>query len=402
MRPLRSNGPTIVPFNTFASALALLVGLAGCTPGPSTGQEATARNVLLFIADGAGTSTWSLARTARGADLAVAGMPVGGLVDTRDVDGGITDSAAGATAYAIGMRTFNGAIGVDASCRALLAEDSLRIRADPASCGPQPTLLERAEAVGKATGLITTTWVTDATPAAFAAHSPSRYMHPTIARQMMDSGVDVLMGGGRQVFDGTGRQTAGDLLATACADVDCPRDAAELAALDSSDRRLIGLFAADDLPAAAIRKPDLPTMTEVALDRLSKRSEGFFLMVETEGTDTEQHANASVEVIRDEIVQLDQAVQVALDFARRTPGTLVVVTSDHETGGMALTRSGGEWSLAYVQGSHTGTMVPLFAEGPGADLLSGIHDNDEVGRILRKVLLGEDATHEGGVDDDER
>lgn len=355
-----------------------------------------ARNVILFIADGAGTSTWSLARMARGDDLAVAGMPVVGLVDTRDVDGGITDSAAGATAYAIGMRTFNRAIGVDARCRSLLAEDSVRILADPASCAPQPTLLERAEAVGKATGLITTTWVTDATPAAFAAHSPSRYMHPVIARQMLASGVDVLMGGGRQVFDGTGRQTAGDLLTAACAAADCPRDAEALEALEPSDRPLIGLFSADDLPAAAERMPDLPTMTSVALDRLSMRTEGFFLMVETEGTDTEQHANASVEVIRDEIVQMDRAVEVALDFARRTRGTLVVVTSDHETGGMALTRSADEWSLAYVQGGHTGTMVPLFAEGPGAELLSGIRDNDEVGRTLRRVLLGEEGAPGGG------
>jgi alkaline phosphatase len=381
--------PAIVQPLTFAAlAAAALTGCATATPGGSGSSDARPRNLILVVADGAGTATWSLDRIARGADMAVARMPVAGLVDTRAVGGGITDSAAGATAYAIGTRTFNGAIGVEPRCAELWARDSVAVLADPASCAPGRTLLERAEAAGLATGLVTTTWVTDATPAAFAAHAPSRYMHADIARQMIASGVDVLMGGGRGVFDGTGDPTAGDLLTGACADVDCPADAAALVALRPSERMLIGLFNEGEMPAALERSPDLATMTRVALDRLGRDPDGFFLLVETEGTDSGQHANDPVDAIREEIVQLDRAIELALDYAARHPETLVVVTSDHETGGMALHRASGEWTLQYTGGGHTGTMVPIFAFGPEAERFGGIHDNDEIGRLLRSALLG--------------
>ena len=386
----------IHPFMRPAISLGLVLVLASCarpaplSPGPSPTADRRPNNLVLLVTDGGGLATWSLARMALGADLAVARMPVVGLVDTREVDGGITDSAAGATAFAIGMRTFNGAIGVGPRCRALWARDSIAVLRDPASCAPEPTLLERAEAAGKSTGLVTTTWVTDATPAAFAAHVPDRYMHLEIAPQMLASGVDVLLGGGRAVFDGTVDPTATDVLTEACQAADCPADAATLAALRPSDRRLIGLFAPEDLPRAPARSPDLPTMTRVALERLARDEDGFFLLVETEGTDTEQHANEPVEVVREEIVQFDRAVAVALEFAERDPETLVVVTADHETGGMALHQAGGQWTLAYTGPGHTGAMVPLFAAGPGAERLRGFRDNDDVGRNLRALLLGED------------
>ena len=377
----------------FERAVVVLVvsGLisAACATAPTGTVTDRPRNLILLVADGAGTSTWSLASIARGDELAIARMPVAGLVDTRDVTDGITDSAAGATAYAIGERTFNGAIGVGVECARMWARDSLAVLNDPASCGPRPTLLERAEEAGKATGLITTTLVTDATPAAFAAHVPDRYMHADIAAQMLASGVDVLMGGGRGVFDGTAEAAPDDLLTGACAGADCPRDATELRALRSSDRRLIGLFSRGEMPAAAQRTPDLATMTRAALDRLGRQPAGFFLLVETEGTDSGQHGNQPLNLVRDEIVQLEEAIDVALDFAERNPATLVVVTSDHETGGMALHRAGGDWTLAYTGEGHTGSMVPLFAAGPGGERLGGIHRNDEIGRILRSLLLGE-------------
>jgi alkaline phosphatase len=196
------------------------------------------------------------------------------------------------------------------------------------------------------------------------------------------------MGGGRGVFDGTGDPTAGDLLTGACADADCPADDAALRALRPSDRTLIGLFSEGEMPAARERAPDVSTMTRVALDRLGRDPDGFFLLVETEGTDSRQHANDPVDAIREEIVQLDWAIELALDYATRHPETLVVVTSDHETGGMALHRVGGEWTVQYTGGGHTGTMVPIFALGPGAERFGGIHDNDEIGRLLRSALLG--------------
>lgn len=367
-----------------ASAATACAGGPGVSP-PTTSTEA-AKSLILMITDGGGTGTWSLALFERGDDLAVAAMPVVGLVDTRNASGGITDSAAGATAYATGTLTLNGAISMDARCREAWLRDSVTVETDLESCRSFTTLLERAERAGKATGLVTTTVVSDATPASFAAHVPDRYMHAEIAPQMLASGVDVLMGGGRAIFDGSAIGGA-DLLAETCLQADCPEDARALERLPATDRPLIGLFSRGELPRAGSRSPDLPTMTRAALDRLALDQDGFFLLVETEGTDSEQHANEPVEVIRADIAEYDRAVHVALEFASANPETLVVVTADHETGGMALHRRDGEWVVAYTGPGHTGTLVPLFAAGPGADRLAGIHASDEVGRILRDILL---------------
>lgn len=373
-----------------------LLALSFLVPGPSASQvagdeDAEVRNVILMIADGAGVSTWSVGRMARGSELAVVGMPVVGLVDTRNADGGLTDSAAGASAYSTGVRTFNRAIAVAPECRERIDAHPAEVAADPASCAPVPTLLEGAEARGKATGLVTTTAVTDATPASFGAHAPSRDLHGSIASQILDSGVDVLLGGGRMHFDGSTRDGAGDLLASACEDAVCPRTAAELAESSGAGERLLGLFAPDEMPRAGDRTPDLPTMTAVALERLSENANGLLLLVETEGTDSYQHDNDPMDSIRSEILEFDRAVAEALAFAERTPGTLVVVVADHETGGLAIhgDASSTEGEIAYTTGSHTHAMVPLFAYGPGAERLGGIRDNDEVGRILRVLLLGE-------------
>lgn len=355
------------------------------------GDEPPATNLILLITDGGGVGTWSVARLARGDALAVARMPVVGLVDTRNADGGVTDSGAGATAYATGLRTFSRALSVTTACRALMKRQPEIVDRDPAGCAPAPTLLEHAEHAGKATGLVTTTSITDATPAAFAAHAPSRDLKASIARQTLASGVDVLLGGGRDAFEGWDWWDGStDLLAPACADADCPRDWSELRALPATGRRLIGLFAGDDLPRAGSRAPDLPSMTDAALDRLSLDPDGLFLLVETEATDSRQHSNDDLAAIEAEILEFDRAVAVALDFADRVPRTLVVVTADHETGGLSIV---GEPStprreLRYTTDHHTDAMVPLFAAGPGAERLTGMLDNDTVGRILRELLIG--------------
>ncbi len=375
---------------TLALVLAWILVMGSPLMGQDRGGAPMARNLILIVADGGGVGTWTVARLALGDALAVARMPVVGLTDTRNSDGGLTDSAAGATALATGVRTFNRAIAVAPECRALLEEDPDLSDRDPADCAPVPTILEHAEEAGKSTGLVTTTAVTDATPASFVAHSPSRYIHRSLAPQLLASGVDVVLGGGREHFDGSEPTGAGDLLAAACAHADCPADAEALAAIASGEGRLIGLFADDEMPRAGSRTPDLPTMTRVALDRLSRNDEGFFLLVESEGTDSYQHDRDPLASIEAEIIELDRAVAVALDFADRVPGTLVVVTADHETGGLSITgeASSPDRELRYTTGSHTHAMVPLFAAGPGAERLAGIRDNDEVGRILRELLIG--------------
>lgn len=354
------------------------------------GEEPLARNLILLVTDGGGVGTWTVARLARGAALAVAGMPVVGLVDTRNTDGGLTDSAAGATALATGRRTYNRALSVAPACRERVAREEPEVLRDPASCEPLPTLLELAEAAGKATGLVTTSYLTDATPAAFASHVPSRYMHGPIARQMLDSGVDVLIGGGRRYFQDAAAEAGTDVLAAACRAADCPGDGEALAALPPSSNRLIALLAEESLPPAGERRPELRALARIALERVSTDEDGFFVLIETEGTDAVQHDNAPVAQVEAEIVAFDLAVAEALAWADRVPGTLVVVTGDHETGGLAIVGPAdeGRWEARYVDDGHTHGLVPLFAYGPGAERFAGILDNDQVGRLLREMLLG--------------
>lgn len=362
------------------AAAALPGDVLGQAPGEGPGptRPPAARNLILLMTDGGGASHWTLARRARGDSLAVASMPVAGLVDTQNSEGGITDSAAGATAYATGRRSFNRGISMTPGCA--------REGADVA-CEPMQTLLEAAEEGGRSTGLVTTTGVVDATPASFAAHVRSRYDFVEIAGQMVASGVDVLLGGGRAAFDGSSGE-ASDILARVCPDADCPSTVEELRAVPASDRRLIGLLGDGELPPVAERGFGLAELTEVALERLSRNPDGFFLLVENEGTDSYSHDNLDAAAITAEIVDLDRAVETALAFARDNPGTLVVVTADHETGGLSVYRERGEIAIRYSSGGHSDALVPLFAQGPGADQLGGLRDNEEVGRILWRLFIG--------------
>jgi alkaline phosphatase len=330
---------------------------------------------VLLIGDGMGAAYWTAARFAS-APLSVERCHVMGLVDTRSASAWITDSAAGATAYASGVRTFNGAIGV--------GPDSL----------PVPTVLEMARDRGWATGLVVTSSVTHATPAAFVAHVPSREEQFEIASELVASGVDVFLGGGASWFDASSRPDGRDLLGEVRADYALVRNAGELGAVDlEATTRLAGLFADNHMPPAADRTPSLPEMTRTALAVLDHDPDGFFLMVEGSQPDFQGHANAALDDVVAEVLDFDAAVGVVLDYADRHPETLVVVLADHETGGLAIETTPdsllarGEpvrpWA-DYTSTGHTAQMVPLFAAGAGAAAFGGIRSNFEVGQLLQE------------------
>ena len=239
---------------------------------------------------------------------------------------------------------------------------------------------------GKAGGLVSTASIVDATPAAFVTNSPSRYWAEPIALQMAEAGLAVLMGGGRRPFEAANRQDGRDLLAELCAAADCFLSAEEFAGYQPSDRPLIGLFAGGDMDSAAPRTISFPDMVEAALARLERSPNGFVAMFESESTDNATHANEPLEVIADRIVEFDRGVGVALDFARRTPGTLLIVTSDHETGGITLVGSGTDFRIEYATGDHTASAVPLFADGPRAAQFGGFRRNYEIGRMLFDIV----------------
>jgi alkaline phosphatase len=342
-------------------------------PVPQAGQP---RNVVLMIADGFGPASATLGRAAKGAPLALDSVLVG-AVETSAADGRVTDSAASATAYACGTKTYRGAIAVDttgAPCR---------------------TVLEAAEARGMATGLVTTTRITHATPAAFAAHTADRDEEAAIARQMAASGVDLLFGGGAPLF--TGQADAASA------------DAAPLAEAMAADGWAVALDRAGydalvALPAAAFLarshlayeidrdetdQPSLAEMTEKALGLLAAEAgeRGFFLVVEGSRIDHAAQRNDPAALLGD-VLAYDRAVAAALAWAAQDGSTLVVSTADHETGGLTLGRDDvAFWDPA-----------PLLRATASFEVMAArIGAGDDPAETIRQAL-GYDALPEGAAD----
>ena len=359
---------------TLRIAVFLVVG-----PTVSADAQSAPTRVILFIGDGVGVSYWTIAAFARD-HLAVHQFQVMGLVDTRSSDRKVTDSAAGATAYAAGIRTYNGAIGV--------GPDSM----------PVKTVLEVAKELGMGTGLVATSRITHATPASFAAHVITRADEFTIAAHMAKLEIDVILGGGRGIWDGSFRPDSIDLLEHVLAYstyVETPQQLEDLD-LDEVDS-LFGLFTWSHMPAATHRSPTLPQMTQAALDVLDRNPKGFFLMVEGSQPDWRAHGNESIETVTAEILDFDDAIGVGLEYQQRNPETLIVVVADHETGGLAAQEVVGRLSdgtefhldsleVRYTSESHTAQMIPLFASGPEAEGFGGIIQNWKVGKLLLEAV----------------
>ena len=347
-------------------------GVAG-EPGPDSAAAAPPR-VILVIADGTGISHWTAGVLSRDS-LALWRFPVTGLVDTRNVEGRITDSAASATAYATGFLTFNRSIGMGPDSSAL------------------ETVMERASRRGMSTGLVATSSIVHATPASFAAHVVDRGEYGEIAAQMAGSSVNVLLGGGRAYFDPARREDGVDYLGELGRDRRTVTNAAELAAARESEvSGLIGLFADNAMPAADEgRTPTLAEMTSAALAVLDRDPDGFLLVVEASQIDWLAHDNQPFDRVASEVLDCDAALHVALDYLERMPGALVVVVADHETGGTTVLEGPSGWELRYSAGGHTAELVPLFAAGSGAAAFSGLHTADGVGRLLAAAVLAPQA-----------
>jgi len=357
---------------TVVKSLLLLLAL----PVMSKAQSAGPKNIIMMIGDGMGLSQITAGYTYK-QSLELQRFSQLGLVLTHANDSDyVTDSAAGATALSTGVATYNGAIGV--------GPDTLN----------RETVLEIASRMGKSTGVVTTCSITHATPASYVAHVPSRQMQLEIANQIAESKTVLYLGGGWGWFQPKsmgGRRTDGvDLLAKMKGNgFTVVTTEADLNALVNRQAgRVIGLFAENHVGPAQSRKPTLRDLVAYALKFLAENDNGFFLMIEGSQIDWAGHDNNS-EQIMVEMADFDDAVGEAVLFSKRNPETLVVVTSDHETGGYALV--GGSLQDRSVQGKfvtdhHTAVMVPLFAMGPGADKLTGIRTNSEVGRILLEMV----------------
>ncbi|MCB2211264.1 alkaline phosphatase [bacterium] len=333
-----------------------------------------AKNVILLIGDGMGYCQVEATQyTAVGPEgrLHMQTLPVTGMMSTWSADRLITDSAASGTAMATGYKTDNRRIGTLPN-------------------GQKPvSILEAAEQRGLATGLVATSTITHATPAAFAAHQPSRYDQPAIAVDMAASGVDVVLGSGYKYWqpapDGV-REDGLDLLQQLQNDgYRLARTGDEMMALDRMPA--IGLYGPDALDETP-DEPSIADLTRKAIELLSQDDDGFFLMVEGSQIDWEAHSNEEDELVRRALL-FDLAVAEAIEFAKQDGNTLVIITADHETGGMTLTkgnRDGSEVVAQFSSTGHTAGSMPVFAYGPGALAFTGLYENSDLAVKMARVL----------------
>ena len=300
-------------------------------------RDNSVKNIIYFIGDGMGPTHVVLARNYSlfilGKDLNMTSLMKDGstaYMTNYSADYIVTDSAAAGTAMATGFKTNNGMISVTPDGRKI------------------DTILEKAQSVGKSTGLISTARLTDATPASFSSHSKNRGLENEIAVDMLEHKVDCLLGGGLRHFipqdiKGSGREDIRNLLTEAQNfGYTVVKNAREFNNADPyTTSKLLGLFSISHLPYELDRNtnevPSLAEMTEKALQILNKNQTGFFLMVEGGRIDHAAHANDAASVIK-EVLAFDEAIGVALNYQKKEPNTLIVVTADHETGGIAITK----------------------------------------------------------------
>lgn len=323
------------------------------------------KNVILMIGDGMGLAQLQSGAVAKKAPLELEKFRSIGFAKTHSADNFVTDSAAAGTALATGHKTNNGMIGQDPSGKAV------------------NSLLTLARNKGLATGLVVTKDITDATPAAFVAHQPSRKMAEEIAADLVESGVDVFVGGGRKRFDK--REDGRDLIRELK-----QKNYKVVSGTDEIEKitsgKVAGFVSTERWHG---RETDqLKRTTVAALRILEKNPKGFFLMVEGSQIDSAGHDN-KIEDVMGEMMDFDKAIGAALAFAEKNPDTLIVVTADHETGGLTL-RDGslkeGTIHARFSTGGHTGVMVPVFAYGPGAEEFAGIYENTDIFQKVKRLL----------------
>lgn len=319
-----------------------------CVAAPATPEGAVVKNVIFMIGDGMGAEQLWAGRVVNKGALNIEQLPVVGFSRTPSASHLITDSAAGGTALACGRKTINGHVGQDPAGNKL------------------PSLLHLAESKGMPAGLVVTKDITDATPAAFYAHVDDRRKAGEIAHYLPACGAEFVRGGGKSHF------TEEQLAAMRAAGMD------------------IELAAEGHMAPASVRGDVLPQDVARALAVLGEQGcdKGFFLMVEGSQIDTACHANNLREAVC-EMLDFDKAVGCVMQWMQTHPDTLLVITADHQTGGLSLL--GGDLQRgtlrgAFSTGSHNGIAVPVYAAGPGSAVFGGVHENTDIFSLLKAAM----------------
>jgi len=353
----------LLPIALAAALLCAFLVFGFVIPGGSiTDDPAQYKNLILMIGDGMGENTLKAALEADSEPLAMEAMPVRGQSRTNSWPGfKCTDSAAAGTALACGIRVINGAVGI-------YPLDPLGWTGTPAS------LSEMALEKGKAAGIVTTDLTSGATPAAFSAHAANRGMESNISGDQLSSGLNLIWGAASASVTADKAAANGFIYVS---------DRAGWSALDGGGRSFAQFSEADlSKTANTDLTPTLDEMTVKAIDILDDNPDGFFLMVEAAHIDKYSHSNDFEGAIH-HVREFDKAVKAALAYAEANPDTLVVVTSDHETGAIALK----DGKYVYTSGSHSKADVPVFVNKSDAGFESGgVWLNREIGAQLGRVL----------------
>ena len=348
-------------------------------PGPKKSGKCAVKNVIYMIGDGMGLSQVSMMMLENGyRPTAFDRSGNIALIKTYSANNRVTDSAAAGTALASGNKTDNGMLGM----------------------GPDgqifKSIMERAKEEGYQTGLVVTVYLQHATPGAFFAHVPSRGDLDVIYEQFVESGVDFALGGGKKFLQ-EGQKDGKPLIdALKTKDYRVVYDMNELNGVDRG--KVVGLFADEYMPTVMKGRDEnyLCNATKKALEILSNNAagskKGFMVMIEGSQIDSEGHAN-NAEGILAETRDFERAVGAAMDFADTHPGTLVVVTADHETSGLSITSNKTDFTLSesgigYQFGTtgHTGTLVPVYLYGACADRINGIMDNTDLPKEIAALM----------------
>lgn len=379
------------------SMLALILLTAACC----NVKKPEVENVIYLIGDGMGFGAVTSLLVSEDSLTGFEQAPVIGLSETCSANNYVTDSPAGGTALATGTRTNNGYLGVDPEGNQLTS------------------ILRKAQGMGKKTGIVVNTTLTEATPGAFYAGVTSRYMVFDIARQFTESGVDVAIGAGLDHF--INRPDSLDLTATLIGNgYDVYLSWKNI--LDSTSDKFVGILplgdvhrsksdnetagaaegqevclaaqlaaAAEDGNTTHLSEPTvyLEKATAKALDVLSRNSkDGFFLMIESAVIDGYGHNN-DPEGLIEEMQEFDRTLRQLIEYIDGHPNTLLVVTADHETGGAGLDYCGyeaGKPRLNFSTHGHTGTVVPVFAYGAGAEAFAGVMKNTDLPKKIEELM----------------
>ena len=324
------------------------------------------KNVIVMIGDGMGVEQVSCGWVLNGGHLNLDNFPVTGYSRTYATNRLITDSCAGGSAIATGVKTQYYYMGVDAEGN------------------PVPSVLHDAQKKGMKTGVAVTCRINDATPLDFVGHSLDRDDEEVNAAQYVNSGVDFLAGGGMQFWRNRsdGRDLVKEMTDQGYIFVDSRERLNQV-----QKGRVLGLFAPLEMEPALDRGPVLEDCATKALELLDNEK-GFFLMIEGSSIDDWCHRQ-KVGYMAEELFDFDRTIGKVLQWAEKDAHTLVVVTADHATGGLTLLGGSLEERTVKVNFStkgHNGILVPVFAYGPHAQEFVGVHENAELGQIIRKLL----------------